>query len=158
MLKIAFQLGVQQALADHDVDRLTKEASKAGLARRALDFAKANKGLTAGVGLAGAGALGAGGYFGGKHLLKEDEPGFLESAGDLAQGLTSDPQLMQSLLGAAMGGGGMGGGMPQGAMGLSAGGGGGFPPSPSYGAQMGAMPMDPYEMQGGYGGHLPPQY
>jgi hypothetical protein len=161
MLKIAFQLGLQRALAEagRSEEQLTKEALGQGAMkalRGAGEWALKNKKLSIPAAVAGAGALGTGGYFAGKHLLKEEEPGFLEQAGDLAHGLTSDPQLMQGLLGMATGM----GGSPGGAMGLA--GGQPFPPDPnamSYGAQMGAADpyADPYMTQG-YGAHQPLQY
>lgn len=127
MLKIAYQLGVQAAFDEAGLGNMTKEASKAGLLRRGLNWAKGHKTLIGG-GL-GLGALGTGLAL----YPREEEQSALSRMGDTAKSLLGNQQLMGGLTQALAGG--MGGG----GLGLTAGDESGtFPPSPDYG--QGAYP------------------
>lgn len=109
MLKVAYQLGVQAAFDEVNVDALVKEAGKEGLLRRAWQGLKglspAKKTMIgAGTGLAGLGA--------GLALYpREEEQSTLSRVGDTAKSLLGNPQLMGGLtqmLARGAGGGAMG--------------------------------------------------
>lgn len=146
MLKIAYQLGVQAAFDEVDVNDLVKQANKAGLLRRAWTGLKSlspAKKTLLGTGL-GLGALGTGLAL----WPRAEEPSALSRIGSTAKDLLGNQQLMLGLTQSLAGGGGGAG------MGLTPGDMETFPPAPETGGSYPATQAMPAQYADQYNGYM----